>query len=392
MRNDRPAHTGERSTDGAPPSSAERARFMPVHTCGSEALIEMNGIVKTFENAAGKFTALKGVTTCFYQGEFVSIVGKSGSGKSTLVNMLTGIDHPTSGTVRVADTFIHQKSENDMSLWRGRYLGIVFQFFQLVPTLTLLENVMLPMALLNMYSPLGREQRALELLEMVGLGAVAEKLPAAVSGGQQQSAAIARALANDPPILIADEPTGNLDTRSADEVFDLFARLIESGKTILMVTHDPQLARRTTRTLLLADGELVNPWIAAAFPEMGHSQLLWLTHHMQPGMLNAGQTLVCPGGAAPGLCVVQAGSLEVRALGGGQAANLQSFGSGAFLCADDLQDMAAENLVVRAGEIGAELLGLPEAEFRHWLVADPAAEPGLKRCGHDWAGGREAAV
>ena len=202
--------------------------------------------MKTFKTAAGEFTALKGVTTCFQPGEFVSIVGKSGSGKSTLANMLTGIDHPTRAASAWADTLIHKLSENAMSLWRGRNLGIVFQFFQLMPTLTLLENVMLPMALGELYRPVEREARALDLLRPGGSGGVADKLPAAVSGGQQQSAAIARALANDPPIIIADEPTGNLDSRSAEEIFDVFAGLVEQGKTILMVTHDISLAARTT--------------------------------------------------------------------------------------------------------------------------------------------------
>ncbi len=227
--------------------------------CRSDAIIEMAQIVKTFKNAAGEFIALRGVTACFYPGEFVSVVGKSGSGKSTLVNMITGIDYPTSGNVVVGDVDVHALDESQRSIWRGSTLGIVFQFFQLLPTLTLLENVMLPMYLSGHYSPAQRETHALKLLKQVGLAEFSSKQPAAVSGGQQQSAAIARALANNPPILIADEPTGNLDWRAADEVFDLFAGLIEDGKTILMVTHDASLAERTTRTLHLADGELVNP-------------------------------------------------------------------------------------------------------------------------------------
>jgi putative ABC transport system ATP-binding protein len=225
---------------------------------GDGAIIEMAHIVKTFKNAAGEFRALKGVTACFYPGEFVSVVGKSGSGKSTLVNMITGIDYPTSGTVWVGDVDVHALDESQRSVWRGLNLGIVFQFFQLLPTLTLLENVMLPMFLSGQYSLAQREVRALELLKRVGLEGLEYKQPAAVSGGQQQSVAIARALANDPPILIADEPTGNLDARTADEVFDLFASLSGNGKTILMVTHDSSLAERTTRTLHLADGELVD--------------------------------------------------------------------------------------------------------------------------------------
>jgi putative ABC transport system ATP-binding protein len=248
---------GRFDLDLAAENPAISAMPLRSRTCDGQALIELKNVYKTFRNAAGEFTALKGVTACFFEGEFVSIVGKSGSGKSTLANMITGIDHPTSGSVRVGESLIHELSENDMSLWRGRNLGIVFQFFQLMPTLSLLENTILPMYLLGLKDPASRERHARELLGLVGLTGFEDKLPAAVSGGQQQCAAIARALANDPPILIADEPTGNLDSRTADDVFAIFTELVQAGKTILMVTHDPGLAGRTTRILSLSDGELV---------------------------------------------------------------------------------------------------------------------------------------
>jgi putative ABC transport system ATP-binding protein len=221
-----------------------------------DPLVEMKEIVKVFKTPAGEFTALNRVNVSFYPGEFVAIVGKSGSGKSTLANMITGIDHPTSGTVCVGGTFVHSLNESDMSKWRGRNLGIVFQFFQLLPMLTLLENVMLPMDFCEVYPVAEREDRAYDLLCMVGLEDLADKTPAAVSGGQQQSAAIARALANDPPLIIADEPTGNLDSRTAESVFGLFATLVAQGKTIIMVTHDPSLARKTNRMLSIVDGEI----------------------------------------------------------------------------------------------------------------------------------------
>lgn len=221
-------------------------------------LVEMLDVTKVFRSAAGEFHALRGITARFYPGEFVGIVGRSGSGKSTLANMITGIDHPTAGTVRVGDVVVHRLSESRISVWRGRNLGIVFQFFQLLPTLTLLENVMLPMDLANTYAAGEREDRAMDLLRLVGLESLADHRPEAVSGGQQQSAAIARALANDPPILIADEPTGNLDTRTAETVFGIFCDLVARGKTIIMVTHDQSLADRTTRVLHIADGLLVN--------------------------------------------------------------------------------------------------------------------------------------
>jgi putative ABC transport system ATP-binding protein len=223
-----------------------------------EVLIQMRHIVKVFHTPAGEFPALRGVDINFHRGEFVSVVGKSGSGKSTLINMITGIDRPTSGEVRIGGVAIHDLNESEMSRWRGRHLGIVFQFYQLLPMLSLLENVMLPMDFTGSYDPTTREDRARELLAQVGLAELAHKMPAAVSGGQQQCAAVARALANDPPIIVADEPTGNLDSRAADVVFSLFDDLARRGKTIVMVTHDNALAERATRLVRIADGLIVD--------------------------------------------------------------------------------------------------------------------------------------
>ena len=224
---------------------------------GNGPLIQMRQVAKTYHTPAGDFPALRGIDADFGAGEFVSIVGRSGSGKSTLANMITGIDRPTHGTVWINGTYVHTLNESQMARWRGRNLGIVFQFYQLLPMLTLLENVMLPMDIGAVVARDEREERARELLRMVGLAAMEDELPGAVSGGQQQCAAVARALANDPPLLIADEPTGNLDSRMAGTVFSLFELLAQGGKTIIMVTHDPDLARRTSRTLHLADGQIV---------------------------------------------------------------------------------------------------------------------------------------
>ena len=225
---------------------------------GPGGLIQMRAIVKTFHTDAGDFVALKGVDADFYRGQFVSVVGRSGSGKSTLVNMITGIDRPSAGTVSVDGVWVHTLDESRMSRWRGRNLGIVFQFYQLLPMLSLVENVMLPMDLCDMYPQAERQERAMSLLGMVGLEEVADELPASVSGGQQQSAAIARALANDPPIVVADEPTGNLDSRTAERVFGIFERLASQAKTVVMVTHDATLAARAQRKLVIADGEIVD--------------------------------------------------------------------------------------------------------------------------------------
>jgi putative ABC transport system ATP-binding protein len=221
-------------------------------------MIDMHGIVKTFKNAAGEVTVLKGIDLTIYRGEFVSLVGKSGSGKSTLLNMVTGIDHPTQGRMVIGGTDIYTGvTESQRSRWRGRNLGIVFQFFQLLPMLTLLENVMLAMDFAEMYDFEERPARAMEILKRVSLETFANKLPLLVSTGQQQLAAIARALACNPPLLVADEPTGNLDSKSANTIIDLFEELSHGGKTVLMVTHDPSLTARTTRNITIADGLIV---------------------------------------------------------------------------------------------------------------------------------------
>ena len=225
---------------------------------GNSHLIELRQVVKNYESTAGFFPALKNVDLTVDRGEFLAISGKSGSGKSTLANLVTGIDRPTSGEVLVGDTAVHKLNEGRMAVWRGHNIGVIFQFFQLLPTLTVVENVMLPMDFCNMYSAGERRDRAMHLLEQVEMAEHANKLPSATSGGQQQRVAIARALANDPPILVADEPTGNLDSKTADSVFDLFENLVAQGKTILMVTHDRDLAKRVTRAIVLADGEIVD--------------------------------------------------------------------------------------------------------------------------------------
>jgi putative ABC transport system ATP-binding protein len=221
-------------------------------------IIDLRSVVKVYPTPAGPFMALKGIDLAVARGEFLAVVGKSGSGKSTLINMFTGIDHPTDGEVIVADTPIRHLDEGKMAEWRGRTMGIVFQFFQLLPTLTVVENVMIPMDLAGMYGLSERYDRAMHLLDQMGMASDAHKFPAILSAGQAQRAAIARALANDPPILVADEPTGNLDTRNAAIVFDLFVALAEAGKTIVMVTHDDELARRTQRAVTIADGLIVD--------------------------------------------------------------------------------------------------------------------------------------
>ena len=221
--------------------------------------MSLRGVSKQYESAAGPVVALRNIDLEIVQGEFVAIIGKSGSGKTTLINLLTGIDSPTSGAIHVAATAVHTLSQEQLARWRGRSVGIVFQFFQLLPTLSIAENVMLPMDLCGMYSARERRCRALRLLSDMGIADQADKLPGALSGGQQQRAASARALANDPPLIVADEPTGNLDSRTAAEVMAFFARLVRAGKTVVMVTHERDLERHFARSITLVDGEVSNP-------------------------------------------------------------------------------------------------------------------------------------
>lgn len=220
-------------------------------------IVSLRAIGKTYDTPAGPFAALTDITLSLEAGAFLAVVGKSGSGKTTLANLLTGIDSATSGDIHFGNVLLNGKSEEELTAWRGRNVGVVFQFFQLLPTLTVVENVMLPMDFCRFGRPQDRRPRALALLEKLGIAEQAEKLPADLSGGQQQRAAIARALANDPPLLVADEPTGNLDSRTTTEVMDLFRGLTEEGKTVVMVTHERDLGDYFTDTIELADGRMV---------------------------------------------------------------------------------------------------------------------------------------
>ena len=278
---------------------------------GNHTLIELRNVVKNYKTAAGDFTALKSVDLDMKAGEFVSVIGKSGSGKSTLLNMITGIDRPSAGEVFVNGTAVHEMNENQMARWRGKNLGIVFQFFQLLPTISVIENVMLPMDFCNTYPMRQREKHAMELLELVGLSEHAYKLPTALSGGQQQRVAIARALANDPPIIIADEPTGNLDSKTADSIFQLFNDLVAQGKTIIIVTHDSGLAKRAERTALIADGEIVNEFVLKAMPTLPQELLLHATHIARSQKYEAGTMILTEGTNADSFYIVTKGTVEV---------------------------------------------------------------------------------
>jgi ABC-type lipoprotein export system ATPase subunit len=278
---------------------------------GNSSMIDLRSVDKYYQSAAGDYHALKSIDLCICAGEFVSIIGKSGSGKSTLLNMITGIDRPTTGEVYVNGTAIHEMNENQLAGWRGDNLGIIFQFFQLLPALNLKQNVILPMDLAGKYRPHERRERAEHLLEMVGLTDHMHKLPSMVSGGQQQRAAMARALANDPPVLIADEPTGNLDSKTAATVFALFNQLVAEGKTVIIVTHDSSLARHAHRTALIADGEIVNEYVAKALPNLTPQQLLAATHKLKPRQYEPGAMILVEGKNSDAFYIISKGTVDV---------------------------------------------------------------------------------
>jgi ABC-type lipoprotein export system ATPase subunit len=274
-------------------------------------LIELRGVDKSYQTAAGDYPVLKSIDLSFQAGEFISIIGKSGSGKTTLLNMITGIDRPTSGEVWVNGTPLHKMSESQMARWRGRNMGIVFQFFQLLPTLSILENILLAMDFGGKIPSPERKERAIHLLSLVGLADHAHKLPLALSGGQQQRVAIARALANDPPVVIADEPTGNLDSKTAESVFELFNELVAQGKTIIIVTHDSALAKRTHRTALIADGEIVNEYVARALPSLTPSQLLRASRNAHMEQHEPGTIIVQQDSTGNDFYIVASGTVEI---------------------------------------------------------------------------------
>ncbi len=277
----------------------------------SSAMIDLIAVEKNYKTAVGDYRALTNIGLQINAGEFVSIIGKSGSGKTTLLNMITGIDRPTTGEVWVNGTAVHELSEGRMARWRGLNLGIVFQFFQLLPMISVIENVMLPMDFCRTYPLFERENRALQLLELVELADQAYKLPSALSGGQQQRVAIARALANDPPVILADEPTGNLDSKTAEAVFSLFNNLVAKGKTIIIVTHDSGLAKRTHRTALITDGEIVNEYVAKALPALTSDQLLEATRRLTPHQFEPGSMILTEGRDSDKFYIVSKGIVEV---------------------------------------------------------------------------------
>jgi ABC-type lipoprotein export system ATPase subunit len=347
---------------------------------GIQPLIDCRRLVKTYHSTAGDFPALKEIDLQVGQGEFVAVIGKSGSGKSTLVNMITGIDRPTSGEVLVGGTSVGVLNEGKLAQWRGRNIGVIFQFFQLLPTLTVVENVMLPMDFCHMYSARERRDRAMHLLEQVDVAEHAHKLPSAVSGGQQQRVAIARALANDPSILAADEPTGNLDSKTAESVFRLFERQVEEGKTILMVTHDRDLAKRATRTIMLSDGEIIEEYLVQTFPTLAEQQLIRATRQLEREAFPPGAIILQEGGAADRFYIVTRGQIEVLVeASDGERLVVARMGRGQYFGETELLRGGANMATVRADlEAGVEVVALGREVFGGLMAESQASREALE--------------
>ena len=334
--------------------------------------IVLRDVDKVYVNAAGEFVALKSVNMQLNYGQFISIVGKSGCGKSTLLNMITGIDHPTAGEVIVGNERIYEMNKSERALWRGKNMGVVFQFFQLLPTLSLLENTMLPMDYCKVYPFNERPDRAMELLKMVGLEEQVHKLPAAVSSGQQQSAAIARALATDPAIILADEPTGNLDSRSAENILNLFEQLAARGKTILIVTHDPSITRRTDQTIILSDGEIIDQTVAMALPFLSHPEMLAATHQAEKQKYTPRATILRQGEIVEHFFMVVAGEVDiVVASDQSDEMRLACLGPGQFFGEVELTRGGNSIASVRAARRGAEVALLARDTFFKLIDSSP---------------------
>ncbi|MCP4424300.1 MAG: ATP-binding cassette domain-containing protein [Chloroflexi bacterium] len=344
-------------------------------------LIDLKDVVKAYETPVGDFIALKDVDLQVDRGEFVAVIGKSGSGKTTLINMITGIDRPTAGTVYVSDTAVHTLKEGPMAEWRGRNVGVIFQFFQLLPMLSCIENVMLPMDFCNMYTSRERQERALHLLDQVDLIEHAYKLPSEVSGGQQQRVAIARALANDPPILVADEPTGNLDSHTALSVIELFEELVDQGKTILMVTHDQDLAKRVTRTVIISDGEIIDEYLAKAFPTLDEVQLARATRKLETQTYAPGAVIVHQGEHPDKFYIVTKGIVEVLLQEpDGQQIVVARLRSGQYFGEIALLRGGARIATVRASsETAVEVAALDKETFTDLIGTSPVLRDEINR-------------
>ena len=348
-------------------------------------MIDLRDVHKYYKTAIGDYHALNSIDLQINPGEFVSIIGKSGSGKSTLLNMITGIDRPSSGEVYVNGQAVHELNENRMARWRGKNLGIVFQFFQLLPTISVIENIMLPMDFCRTFPMREREKRALELLDMVELKDHAYKLPTALSGGQQQRVAIARALANDPPVIIADEPTGNLDSKTAESVFAMFNQLVSQGKTIIIVTHDSGLAKQTHRTALIADGEIVNEYVSKAMPTLTQEQVWQATHSAKRLSFEPGAMILTEGTNADCFYIVAKGTVEVVLPRENQSDVIAlQLGTGKYFGEIEFSHQKKHAASIRASERGpVEVLCITYDQLNELLGQSPVTREALQRSANE---------
>lgn len=337
------------------------------------SFLEIRDLHKMYQTPAGTFVALENLSVNIDGGKFVAFVGRSGSGKSTLINCLTGIDRPTSGEIFIDGVAVHQLNELQLARWRGKRVGLVFQFFQLLPTLTLAENVMLPMELNNNYSPKQRRKRAMELLDMVGLAHQANKLPSEASGGEQQRVAIARSLANDPAIIVCDEPTGNLDASNALAMFQLFENLRDEGKTILMVTHDDEHAQRADHVFLLDNGVLVNEYLSSVLDKLTEEQFNTFIKHAHVSEYSAGTTIITEGTIGDEFYIVLEGRVDIyarrttREVLVGRKAKGEYFGEMALL------GDGRRSATVRAStDVGVKLASINLPAFQNLMETSPA--------------------
>jgi len=355
-------------------------RYNPRSMPTQPAYIDARRLTKVFPTPAGDFMALKGIDLQANRGEFVAVIGKSGSGKSTLINMLTGIDRPTGGEIHIGGEPLHIFDEEQLAAWRGRNLGIVFQFFQLLPTLTLVENVMLPMEINRLYSPAERRERAMYLLQQVAMDDQARKLPSAVSGGQQQRVAIARALANDPGLIVADEPTGNLDSRTAESIFALFQQLAAAGKTIIMVTHDEARAARTDRAVMIADGAVVNEHVTRALAALNYDQLAEVQRHAAVTTYAPGNVVVRQGEPGEQFFVITGGRAEVCVRQpDGRDVPVDRLGAGQYFGEMALVGRQPRRATVRAaGDEPLRVVALDAMTFDRLMVESPALRDELQ--------------
>ncbi len=352
--------------------------------------IVMRNVEKVYKTPAGEFQALNSINMQLNYGQFISIVGKSGSGKSTLLNMITGIDHPTSGDVVVGGQHIYQLSKSERALWRGKNMGVVFQFFQLLPTLSLLENTMLPMDYCNVYASGERPDRAMELLQMVGLEEHAHKLPSSVSSGQQQSAAIARAMANDPALILADEPTGNLDSRSAENILNLFESMAADGKTILIVTHDPSITQRTDQTIILSDGHIIDQTVSRALPFLSHPEMLEATQQAKQQHFEPYEVILNQGDPVENFFMVVSGRVEVVVKDWLKRERvLACLGAGQFFGEIELILGGKSVAEVRAAEQGAVVVNLTKEKFYSIIDDSPLTRSRLQDVAESRLAGRK---